>query len=148
MSETIQGEVVKEELPLEEDLTLFEQDASSEEASENASIIIPVEVFKIIKDAPSGEKILTSCIDLAIFLSQKNDAYGDSALDPVRIFSKANATEQILIRIDDKISRLIRGKEFGDDDTLRDLLGYLLLYFVSKANTVDAPATAEVPPEE
>jgi hypothetical protein len=106
-----------------------------------ASIIVPAQLIDIIKSAPSGEKILSSCIDLAVFLSQKNAAYGDSALDPVRIFSKAGSSEQILVRIDDKISRLMRGHEFGDDDTLRDLLGYLLLYFVSKSNESETVPT-------
>ena len=29
----------------------------------------------------------------------KNEAYGDSAVDPVRIFSKATPVEQILVRL-------------------------------------------------
>jgi hypothetical protein len=141
MTDTLE---VQEEIPFEDSNYFTQEDESViqgeviRDETPNASIVIPVEVFQIIKSAPSGEKILSSCIDLAVFLSQKNEAYGDSALDPVRIFSKANPTEQILIRIDDKISRLMRGKEFGDDDTLRDLLGYLLLYFVSKSNTTEA----------
>lgn len=38
-------------------------------------------------------------------LLAKNAAYGNSALEPVRIFSKADPTEQIRVRIDDKLSR-------------------------------------------
>ena len=43
-------------------------------------------------------------------LVEKNAAYGDSALNPVRVFSKADPLEQLRVRIDDKLSRLARGK--------------------------------------
>lgn len=59
-------------------------------------------------------------------LLEKNRAYGNSALEPVRIFSKASVEEQILVRIDDKLSRLARGSEAGEDVVL-DLIGYLLI---------------------
>lgn len=60
-------------------------------------------------------------------LVEKNKSYGNSALDPVRAFSKVSTQEQIRVRIDDKLSRLIRGKEFNDEDTVNDLIGYLVL---------------------
>lgn len=61
------------------------------------------------------------------FLLKKNIAYGNSAAEPVRIFSKADPLEQINVRIDDKLSRMMKGKEYpGDDDEL-DLIGYLIL---------------------
>jgi len=61
------------------------------------------------------------------FLIEKNKAYGNSALNPIRIFSKADTKEQLNVRLDDKLSRLCRGKEYpGDDDEL-DILGYLIL---------------------
>lgn len=60
-------------------------------------------------------------------LLKKNAAYGDSALDPVRIFSKADPLEQLKVRMDDKLSRLARGSEV-DEDVVLDLLGYLLIY--------------------
>ena len=65
-------------------------------------------------------------------LIEKNRAYGDSALDPVRVFSKTNATEQIYIRIDDKLSRIKRGHEYPGDDTIFDLVGYLVLLLIAK----------------
>ena len=65
-------------------------------------------------------------------LIAKNRAYGDSALDPVRIFSKADAIEQIYVRIDDKLSRVKRGHEYPGDDTISDLIGYLVLLLVAK----------------
>lgn len=66
---------------------------------------------------------LSSIADLLI---EKNRKYGDSALSPVRTFSKADTVEQIKVRIDDKLSRIQRG--VGDDeDTVTDLIGYLVL---------------------
>lgn len=65
-------------------------------------------------------------------LIEKNAAYGNSALDPVRVFSKADPAEQILVRIDDKLSRLKRGHEYPGDDTIRDLIGYLVLLLIAK----------------
>lgn len=64
-------------------------------------------------------------------LLQKNAAYGNAALDPVRIFSKAPSTEGLRVRIDDKLSRLARGEEAGED-TIRDLIGYLVLLRIAE----------------
>lgn len=64
-------------------------------------------------------------------LCEKNRAYGNSALDPVRIFSRADAVEQIKVRIDDKLSRLQRGSDAGED-TVRDLIGYLVLLRIAQ----------------
>lgn len=72
------------------------------------------------------------CSDIQEMLIQKNRAYGDSALDPVRVFSKSDAVEQIYVRIDDKLSRVKRGHEYPGDDTIKDLVGYLILLLVAK----------------
>lgn len=69
--------------------------------------------------------------DLRSFLIAKNQAYGNSALEPVRVFSKADPVEQLRVRIDDKLSRLFRGKASGEDTEL-DLLGYLTLLQVAR----------------
>lgn len=70
--------------------------------------------------------------DIEDMLILKNKAYGDSALEPVRVFSKANATEQILVRLDDKLSRLSKGHEYPGDDTITDLIGYLVLLLIAR----------------
>ena len=72
------------------------------------------------------------CDNIKNMLIEKNKSYGDSALDPIRIFSKASSDEQIKIRIDDKLSRISRGSEFYGDNDLDDLIGYLILLKVSK----------------
>lgn len=69
---------------------------------------------------------------IADLLIAKNKAYGDSALNPIRVFSKSDRIEQLNVRIDDKISRIQRGTEFEDEDTERDLIGYLILKLIAK----------------
>jgi len=65
-------------------------------------------------------------------LMQKNIKYGDSALNPIRVFSKANPTEQLLVRIDDKLSRLKNASNNEDEDVLQDLIGYLLILRIAE----------------
>jgi len=89
------------------------------------------EVFESI---PFEKQVNIVLSNIKFLLLSKNKKYGNSALDPVRIFSKANKTDQILCRIDDKLSRI---KKMGtdeqiDEDTLNDLIGYLILLKISK----------------
>lgn len=67
-------------------------------------------------------------------LIEKNAQYGNSALDPLRIFSRAGVTEQILVRIDDKLSRLSRSEAGVADheDVVTDLIGYLVLLKIAQ----------------
>ena len=51
------------------------------------------------------------CNDIRDLLLTKNRAYGNSALNPIRVFSKADAKEQILVRIDDKLNRIKQGSD-------------------------------------
>jgi hypothetical protein len=60
------------------------------------------------------------------FLVEKNRQYGDSALDPLRIFSQASTKEQIFVRMDDKLSRIKRG-DSKIEDNFRDLRNYMNL---------------------
>ena len=65
--------------------------------------------------------------DLEQMLISKNMKYGNSALEPTRIFSKASPVEQILVRLDDKLSRISNRQDNEDEDVVNDLLGYLVL---------------------
>ena len=69
------------------------------------------------------------CDQIKELLLEKNAKYGDSALNPARVFSKANAVEQILVRIDDKLNRVKQGAGLlaNDEDVVMDLIGYLVL---------------------
>lgn len=75
--------------------------------------------------------IATICDQLKELLLEKNRKYGDSALNPVRVFSNANPLEQIRVRLDDKLSRLRNQQNDEDEDVLTDLIGYLVLYKVA-----------------
>ena len=63
-------------------------------------------------------------------LIRKNLSYGDSVLNPIRVFSKSPTDEQINVRLDDKLSRIARGKEYLGDDTLIDIIGYLVMKII------------------
>lgn len=85
------------------------------------------------EDLPSFERNVRRITDqIADLLIAKNKAYGDSALNPIRVFSKSNRIEQLNVRIDDKISRIQRGTDFEDEDTVRDLAGYLVLRLIAE----------------
>lgn len=88
--------------------------------------------------SPFEDQVRTTLESLGDMLIEKNKAYGDSALNPVRIFSKAAPVEQIMVRIDDKLSRLARGAEYAGDDTVTDLLGYLVLLKIARDGQSDA----------
>lgn len=62
---------------------------------------------------------------IADLLIAKNKQYSNSALDPIRVFSKANRTEQLKVRADDKLSRIRNGDT--SEDAILDLCGYLIL---------------------
>ena len=77
-------------------------------------------------------KVRSVCNSIADLLVEKNKCYGNSALSPLNCFYKGNAETAIKVRIDDKLSRIMRGKEYGQEDTVTDLLGYLVLLKVSQ----------------
>ena len=97
-------------------------DVAQEEANEvpDAANAFPAKVRAILSEI--GDTIIA-----------KNEQYGNSALEPVRIFSKASAVEQIKVRMDDKISRLVRGNGEGDEDAQADLLGYIVLLKIAQS---------------
>lgn len=65
-------------------------------------------------------------------LDDKNSAYGNSALNPLRLFSSCSALEGLCVRIDDKISRIANsGITDKTEDSVKDLIGYLLLLQVA-----------------
>ena len=76
--------------------------------------------------------IASVCDELKELLLEKNRKYGDSALNPVRIFSKASTLEQLKVRMDDKLSRLQNAQDDDDEDPVTDLIGYLVLYKVAR----------------
>ena len=81
------------------------------------------------------DKITTTCEGLARLLVAKNKRYGNSALEPMRVFSRADPAEGILVRLDDKLSRIKHassdGKPLRKND-IADMIGYLILYCVKQ----------------
>jgi hypothetical protein len=81
---------------------------------------------------PAEDEIRAVCQELADMLCEKNRKYGNSALEPIRVASKASAIEQILVRIDDKIARWKNLQPDDAEDVVLDLMGYLVLLRVAE----------------
>ena len=76
-----------------------------------------------------------TCNEIRDLLISKNKDYGDSALHPDNIFSKLDSAQAICARIDDKLSRIKNvGLDDKTEDTLDDLIGYLVLLKVARSN--------------
>jgi hypothetical protein len=75
-------------------------------------------------------------LSIGVMLKEKNKKYGNSAMKPLRVFSNASPIEQIKVRIDDKLSRLVRGVGIDEDeDVLKDLIGYLVILYAAHEET-------------
>ena len=86
-----------------------------------------------MKTTKNSQQIIAQiCDEIKSMLLEKNRKYGNSALEPIRVFSKADAKEQIRVRIDDKLSRLQNVQDDETEDVISDLIGYLVLLKVSE----------------
>jgi hypothetical protein len=83
--------------------------------------------------ADRAAKLIVDELDsIRDLLVSKNARYGNSVFAPVGIFAKADPTEQIAVRIDDKLARVARGSgALEDEDVTADLIGYLVLYRIA-----------------
>ena len=78
-------------------------------------------------------KIATTCEDIKTLLLEKNLKYGNSAVEPINVFSKLDNAAAICARIDDKLSRIANsGLNDATEDTLDDLIGYLVLLKIAR----------------
>lgn len=80
----------------------------------------------------SQKAIAEVCDEIKELLLEKNRKYGDSALNPCRIFARSDRLEQIRVRIDDKLNRIKNEQGDEDEDVVKDLIGYLVLYTVAQ----------------
>lgn len=71
---------------------------------------------------------------MADLVEYKNKKYGNSAIAPIRVFSKATPEEGIFVRLDDKLSRINNAGELRKND-VSDLMGYLALLCVKRGWT-------------
>tara|TARA_R100001377_G_C3163023_1_gene100346 strand:- start:213 stop:554 length:342 start_codon:yes stop_codon:yes gene_type:complete len=78
-------------------------------------------------------KCATIAANVVNLLSEKNEQYGDSAFDPIRMLSPLGPDAGLRVRIDDKLSRLLRGNADmeSDTDVIDDLIGYFILLRLS-----------------
>jgi hypothetical protein len=75
-----------------------------------------------------ANKVSSYLLEIRELLITKNMKYGNSALEPLGVFSKLSAKEGLLVRIDDKLKRIKNGSlEKDDEDVINDLIGYLVL---------------------
>jgi hypothetical protein len=66
--------------------------------------------------------------DISEMLIEKNSKYGNSAIEPLGVFSHLSPEEGLKVRIDDKLKRIKNGSlEKDDEDVINDLIGYLVL---------------------
>jgi len=74
------------------------------------------------------EKIRAVGQEVIDLLIEKNQSYGDSALEPANIFASGNAVDNLCARIDDKLMRIkTQGFVGYGEDNVKDLIGYLIL---------------------
>ena len=108
-------------------LLIYGQDSTS-----GLQIIKKIKELKATNVDSSQLKIGKKCEEIKEFLLSKNKQYGDSALSPIRVFSKSDESEQLKVRIDDKLNRLMQGDDSleTDNDVIMDLIGYLILYLI------------------
>jgi hypothetical protein len=100
---------------------------------------------KIMDDIKEGVQLIPrNTVEMAIqdechrvttLLIEKNRSYGNSALNPVRVFSRSDTTEQLKVRIDDKLSRFMNGDDTFKENDLDDLMGYLVLLSIALKET-------------
>ena len=92
-----------------------------------------------------NENIIKVIDRLTDLLTKKNGDYGNSVFLPPPLAADISADKAILIRMGDKIQRLMsisRKKDYSVsdetfDDTLKDLAGYIILYFAVKEDAKD-----------
>ena len=74
------------------------------------------------------EQVYRVLSEITEMLVAKNEKYGNSALEPLGVFSQLSAKEGLLVRIDDKLKRIKNGSlDKDDEDVVNDLIGYLVL---------------------
>jgi hypothetical protein len=102
------------------------------------------------RKANTQELIALTAKALGALVVEKNKRYGDSAMNPLHIFSKhvrhlpptltaedlneIQSFNQILTRLDDKLKRIQNGEELLKND-VADVMGYLVLLCVRQGWT-------------
>ena len=90
------------------------------------------QTIEIMSQEMVQRAITEVCDEMKAFLLGKNEAYGNSALEPIRIMSRCSPLEGIRVRIDDKLNRMLKGTEYMGDNDIKDVTGYYILLMVGK----------------
>lgn len=101
-------------------------------------------VMQGLMDDPFGDatptqrkirEIIEAMKDLLLY---KNNKYGDSAISPKKIFYKGDSTNSILIRLDDKLGRVMSNTEDKPRvNDVCDIIGYCTLLLISMGVTAE-----------
>ncbi len=88
------------------------------------------------EDTPTQQKIKDVLEGMKNLLLYKNRKYGDSAINPKKIFYKGDSTNSILIRLDDKLGRVMSNTEEKPRvNDVADIIGYCTLLLISMGVT-------------
>ena len=106
----------------------------------NKKIVLP-NTGTHVQEAPTQKSIRELTDAMKDLLLYKNQKYGDSAINPLEIFTKHlkhvdTKTAAILVRLDDKLSRVCNAEELRTND-ICDLIGYLTLLNVALGVTAE-----------
>ena len=89
-----------------------------------------------IDTIPTQQKIAEITEAMRDLLLYKNQKYGDSALNPKKIFYKGDARNSILIRLDDKLGRIMANADATPRiNDVADIIGYCTLLLISMGAT-------------
>ena len=87
---------------------------------------------------PTQQKIHEIMGAMKDLLLYKNQKYGDSAINPKGIFYKGDSTNSILIRLDDKLGRVMSNTEEKPRiNDVCDIIGYCTLLLISMNVTAE-----------
>ena len=88
--------------------------------------------------SPTQQKIHEILGAMKDLLLYKNQKYGDSAINPKKVFYKGDSTNSILIRLDDKIGRVMSNTEEKPRvNDVCDIIGYCTLLLISMGVTAE-----------
>lgn len=106
-----------------------------ERQGEGATAYVPATEhvwLQVPEVATSADRIRAASGRVLDLLLSKNESYGDTALNPLRVLSKVDAYEGLAVRADDKLSRLKNAPDAFQEDALLDLAGYLILMLAAR----------------
>lgn len=92
--------------------------------------------IEVVSDPKNQERITEVCDAMRDLLLEKNKRYGDSALNPLNIFSRLDSSGSIKVRLDDKLKRIHNRKtDNPNPNDVCDVIGYCYLLLISMGIT-------------